>query len=104
MNEQEGDGASLPNLQLFLLLCSALCHTFFAIFVVTAAVVVAVVVVTVFVTAVAVNKAQIRDEDPSEGGLGCWEFGRKEIKSERVAGRETWYSNVHTSRGPTACN
>ena len=60
---------------------------FFAIFVVTAAVVVAVVVVTVFVTAVAVNKAQIRDEDPSEGGLGCWEFGRKEIKSERVASR-----------------
>ena len=27
----------------------------------------------------------IRDEDSGEGGVGCRKFGRKEIKSERVA-------------------
>ena len=51
------------------------------------------VVAAVVVSVDVVNQVQNRDEDLGEGGLGCWEFGRKEIKSERVAGR-----------GLTACN
>ena len=51
------------------------------------------VVVAVVVVVVVVNKAQIGDEDWGEGGLGCWEFGRKEIKSERLV-----------PPSPTTCN